>query len=796
MLVPISWLKEYVNIKDMESKDFLDRMIMSGSNIEEVHHYGEGIKKVVVGKVLKVEKHPDADKLFVITVDIGSEVLTIVTGADNVHEEDYVPVVQSGGWLPGGIKIKKGKLRGIESNGMLCSAQELGFGDNVVPAAIKEGILILDQAYPLGMDILEALDLKEEVVEFEITPNRPDCLSILGMAREAAAVFSDTIKYPSTDIKHNTDDINDYISVQIEKPELCKRFTVKAIKDIVIRQSPWWLQKRLMASGVRPINNIVDITNYVMLEYGQPLHAYDLRYVSGNKIVVDTASDSQKFTTLDGVERQLNSKMLMINDAKEAVGLAGVMGGLNSEIKDDTVSILIEAANFDADNVRATSKKLGLRTEASSRFEKGVDTNLTLDAVNRACKLIEELEAGTIIAGTIDVYPKTEEPRRIKVRPDRINALLNTNMSTDELADLYKRLEMEVDLGDGADLYVQPPTVRLDLKEEVDLLEEAARIYGYDNLDATIPKGYTQGGNSSKLDFQNMVKEVLAASGLNEIQTYSFASPKGADMIELPEASIKRNFIKLINPLGEENSIMRTTLIPNMMETLIINYNRNINRAAAYELGRIFLPSDTELPNEAISLVLGAYGQKNDFYMLKGIVETLLDKIGIKGAEYEPEANHSTFHPGRCANILYKNEYLGIIGEIHPDVAENYDISARVYICELDFESILLNADTEKIYSPLPKYPAMDRDMAIVVEEKVYVREIEKIILENGGKILENVELFDIYRGKQVKEGHKSIAYSLTYRNAEKTLTDGEVNRVHSRIIKALKEKLGAELRE
>ncbi len=795
MLVPISWLNQYVKINHIESKKFYDEMIMSGSNIENVHHYGDGIKKVVVGKVLKVEKHPDADKLFVITVDIGSESLVIVTGADNVKKDDYVPVVQSGGWLPGGIKIKKGKLRGIESNGMLCSAQELGFGENVVPSDIKEGILILDQAYPMGMDILEALDLKEDVVEFEITPNRPDCLSILGIAREAAAVFSDTLIYPPKEIKRNTDNINEYISVEIKKPDLCKRFAARVVKDITIKHSPWWLQKRLMTCGVRPINNIVDITNYVMLEYGQPLHAYDLRYISGNKIIVDTASENQKFTTLDGAERKLDSNMLMINDEKEAVGLAGIMGGLNSEIKNDTVSILIEAANFDADNVRASSKKLGLRTEASSRFEKGIDPNLALDAVNRACKLIEELGAGTIISGAIDIYPKIEEPRSIKVRSDRINALLNTNLSVNELADLYRRLEMKVDLGKDA-LYVQPPTVRLDLKEEVDMLEEAARIYGYDNLDATVPKGYNQGGNSSKLDLQNIIKEVLIAAGLNEIQTYSFTSPKGVDMIKLPKTSIKRNWIRLINPLGEENSIMRTTLAPNMMDTLLINYNRNINKAAAFEIGRVFLPSDTELPNESISLVLGAYGQENDFYMLKGIVETLFDKIGIKGAEYEPEANHSTYHPGRCANILYKNEFLGIIGEIHPDVAENYDICPRVYLCELDFDSMFLNAQTDRIYFSLPKYPAIDRDIAIVVEEKVYVREIENIILQNGGKILENVELFDIYRGKQVKEGYKSVAYSLTYRNAKKTLTDEEVNKVHSRIIKVLKEELGAELRE
>ncbi len=780
---------------NIELKDFCDKMIMSGSNIEGVHEYGEGIKKVVVGKVLKVEKHPDADALFVITVDIGSEELVIVTGADNVHKDDYVPVVQSGGWLPGGVKIKKGKLRGIVSNGMLCSAQELGFGDNVVPSAIKEGILILDKAYPLGMDIIEALKLKEETIEFEITPNRPDCLSMMGMAREAAAVFYDTLKYPSTIIEHETDDIKNYISIEINKPELCKRYTARVVKDIKIKESPWWLQKRLMTSGVRPINNIVDVTNYVMLEYGQPMHAFDLRYVSGSKIIVDTAADKQKFITLDGTERQLDSDMLLINDAEKGVGLAGVMGGLNSEIKDDTNCILIESANFDADNTRMTSKKLGLRTEASARYEKGIDPNLCLDAVNRACKLIEELEAGTVVSGIVDAYPNIEEPRKIKVRAERINALLNLKMSTDEMADLYRRLEMVVE-EKGNDLYIQPPTVRLDLKEEIDFLEEAARIYGYDNLDVTVPKGNVQGGRSRKQDLQNIVKETLMAVGVNEIQTYSFVSPKGVDMIKMPEVSIKRNFVKLMNPLGEENSVMRTTLIPNMMETLVRNYNRNIGKAAAFELGRVFLPSHEELPHQPISLVLGAYGHGNDFYKLKGMVETVLNKIGIRDAEFEPELNHSTFHPGRCANILYKDTCLGIIGEIHPDVAENYDISVRTCICELDFENIFKNANIEKIYFPLPKYPAIDRDIAIVIEEQVYVKEIESIIKEQGGKILDKVELFDIYRGKQVKEGYKSVAYALTYRDADKTLTDEEVGKVHLRIVEALKNQLGAVLRD
>lgn len=795
MLVPMSWLKEYVNVKNIEIKDFCDKMIMSGSNIESVDYYGEEIKNVVVGKILSIKQHPNADKLVIVSVDVGDEKLTIVTGAANIHQEDYVPVVKSGGSLPGGVKIKKGKLRGIESNGMLCSAKELGFPDNVIPTAHKDGIFILDRPYTPGMDIVEALQLKEAVVEFEITPNRPDCLSMLGMARETAAVFFEKMEYPETVLQNEENSVKDYISVEIEKPELCKRYTARAVKNVKIKQSPWWLQKRLITSGVRPINNIVDITNYVMLEYGQPLHAFDLDFISGRRIIVDTASDGDTFTTLDEVERTLDSKMLMINDADKSVALAGVMGGLNSEITDQTTCIFLESANFDSDNTRATSKKLGLRTEASSRYEKGIDPNLCLDAVNRACILIEELGAGTVVKGIIDEYPMKKVKETHQVRVSRINALLGTQMSIDEMADIFERLEMKVKQKDD-DLYIQPPTVRMDLKEEIDYVEEAARIYGYDQLEVTVPKGNVQGGKNDEQSMEGLLKETLIALGLNEIQTYSFVSPKGVDMINASKRIMKTNFVKLINPLGEENSVMRTTLIPNMLEVLVRNYNRNIPEAAAFELGKIFIASDEILPKEYKSLVLGMYGEKNDFYRLKGIIESMLEKIGIKESEYVPELNDQTFHPGRCANILYKDTYLGIIGEAHPDVAENYGIKARLYICEMGFESLLSCANTDKLYQPLPKYPAITRDIALVLEENKYVKEIEDIIKQYGGDLLEKVELFDIYRGKQVKEGYKSVAYALSYRDIQKTLTDEEVNAVHTKILEALKEKLGAELRE
>lgn len=799
MFVPISWIKDYVNIDNIDLKDFCDDMIMSGSNIEEVHHYGEGIKKVVVGKIKKIIPHPDADKLIITTVDVGEEELTIVTGAPNVKESDYVPVVKVGGWLPGGVKIKKGKLRGVESFGMLCSGEELGLSDSVIPIAHKDGIWILDQEYPLGMDIMEALGLNEDVVEFEITPNRPDCLSIIGMAREAAAVYKDKVNYPSTELLKEKDDISQYINIEIKNTELCKRYTAKVVKDIKIEQSPWWLQKRLICAGVRPINNIVDITNYVMLEYGQPLHAFDMRYLSGGKIIVDTAANGQIFTTLDDVERKLDSSMLLINDAEKGVGLAGVMGGVNSEVSDDTTTILLESANFNADTIRATSKKLGLRTEASARFEKGIDPNLCHAAVNRACKLIEEIGAGTVVAGLIDEYPNPQasEAKTIKVRCSRINDLLGTSMTVTDISDLFERLEMEVEQ-QGDDLLVKPPTARLDLKEEVDFLEEAARIYGYDELEMTVPKGNVQGGKSKKQRLEDLAKETLIALGLNEIQTYSFVSPKGADLIKVPEVSMKRNFVELLNPLGEENSVMRTSLVPNMMEVLMRNHNRNNPYAAAFELGKIFIRTENQedLPKESLSLVAGLYGNDIDFYALKGIVEVLFQKIGLKNLEFIPETNHPTFHPGRCANIVYDNMYIGVLGELHPDVQENYDMSTRTYIFELNFDNVIAYANTDKYYAPLPKYPAMVRDIALVVEENVYVKAIEDIIKQNGGKLLEKIELFDIYRGKQVKEGFKSVAYSLTYRDLNKTLTEEEVSKAHSKVVTALEEQLSAALRD
>lgn len=798
MLVPVNWLKEYVNINDIDIKELSDKMIMSGSNIEEVVNFAGEIKDVVVGKILSIEKHEAADKLVVTQVDIGDEVLQIVTGATNLTVGDYIPVIKDGGILPNGTQIKKGSLRGVESNGMLCSAKELGFEDKVIPLSQKDGIFILDGEYELGKDITQTLGLNDEVIDFEITPNRPDCLSMVGMAREAAAVFDEKLKYPDTKVKHEEDSISDYISIEIKNSELCKRYIGRVVKNVKIKPSPWWMQRKLMAAGVRPINNIVDITNYVMLEFGQPLHAFDLRNIERNKIIVDTASEGQLFTTLDGAERKLDKNILMINDGQRSVAIAGIMGGLNSEIQDDTQTILIESANFSADNIRSSSKKLGLRTEASSRFEKGIDPDLCLAAVNRVCKLVEDLGAGTVVAGDIDVYPNKEERKTIVIRSERINSLLGMNLSIEKMAAILKRLEMETAII-NKNIHVKPLTVRLDLKEEIDFVEEIARIYGYDNLDTALPKGSFKGGKTYEQQLEDLAKDVLIALGMNEIQTYSFVSPRGIDKINYPQSSLKRNFVKIINPLGEENSVMRTSLIPNLMEVMERNFTRNNEETLAFELGRIFLPypeTCDNLPLEPKNLVLGAYGPGQDFYSLKGIVETLLFKFGMKDLQFIPEEKHTTFHPGRCANIIYNDILLGVIGEISPDVMENYDINTKVYVCDIDFEIVMNNANIEKYYKPLPKYPAITRDIALLVKEEIYVKQIEDIIKQVGGSIIENIELFDIYRGKQVKENHKSVAYSIRYRDSKKTLTDDEVNQVYNKILDELKVKLEAILRD
>lgn len=822
MLVPIEWLNDYIEL-DVSDEEFCDRMIMSGSNLETCEHFCEEMENVVVGKIEKIEKHPNADKLVICQLNVGREEnIQIVTGAPNVFEGAYVPVALHKSRIPGplhgqpkqegGVKITKGKLRGVESFGMLCSASELGFEDKVVPVAHKDGIWILEEEYPLGQDFAEALGLKQAVVDFEITPNRPDCLAMVGMAREASATFKKPFKYPDTAIENENGkgESGDYLSVEIKNPESCKRYVARVVTDVKVEQSPWWLQKRLMYAGMRPINNIVDITNFVMLEYGQPIHAFDINQVKGRKIIVENAEEGEKFTTLDENERTLTKDMLLIKDAERGIAIAGVMGGLNSEIEADTTTIIIESANFSGDSVRATSKKLTLRTEASSRFEKGIDPNLCEAAADRVCRLIELIGAGKVCKGSVDVYPAPEKAKTIDIRVDRINKVLGIELTRENMEEILKGLEIKVE-GSGNIMTVTPPTIRQDLLEEEDYIEEVARMFGYDKLPVTLPKGNSEAGIPEERALRDLMREALCSMGLNEIQTYSFVSPKGVDNLRIAEDSWERAFVRIINPLGEENSVMRTILTPNMLEVLGRNYSRNIAGVKAFEIGNTFtenmLDSD-KLPDEQYSLCIGMYGKEEDFYSLKGVITELLKILGIRNAVFGAESEYGVYHPGRCSRIAVPAkteamfdddgfEELGIMGEIHPDVAEKYGMGdIRVYCCELMFDNIARHANTEVVYTPLPKYPSTSRDIALLVDEDMEVGTIENVIAGNSGDILEKVELFDVYRGKQIGEGKKSVAFALTYRDKNRTLTDEDVAKVHDKVLKALKEKLNAVLRE
>lgn len=797
MLVPISWLKSYVDF-NMDIDKFCEKMIMSGSNIETVIDFGMEFSNVVVGKIVGIEKHPNADKLLVTKIDIGSKVIQIVTGATNVFVGAYVPVALDGAVIVGGKEIKNGILRDVASDGMLCSCKELGFEDKLIPIHQKDGIFILDKAYELGQDIGKALDLNEKIVEFEITPNRPDCLSMLGIAREMAALEEKKLSYPITKSNNEVDDVRNYAKVDIISPELCNRYCAKVVKDIKIGISPWWLQQRLINGGMRPINNIVDITNYVMLEFGQPLHAFDFDSLSNGHITVDKAKDGEVFKTLDGTDRILSKDMLLIKDDNKNLAIAGVMGGMYSEITTNTTTILIESANFNGDSIRSTSKKLGLRTEASSRFEKGIDANIANDACERACKLIEELGVGTVVKEIIDVYPIVHKKISTKVRTSRVNKILGLNLSTDDMKKIFICLEMEVEVH-GDIMIVTPPTVRQDLNAEIDFTEEIARIYGYDKMPTTLPKGNIASRITREQELRGIIKDNLVGMGLNEIQTFSFTNPKVLDKINAPEKGMLRDYVKLINPLGEDTSIMRTSLISNMLEVLARNSSRNIGKVKAFEIGNVFHSSTKDkdnLPMQTEYLTLASYGDGESFYTIKGFLEELFKPLGINNARFIAREDMPVFHFGRCADIFIGNMEVGIMGEIHPDVMERYGLSQRVNLAEIDLEKVYEIANIDRLYKPLPKYPGISRDIALLVLEDVSVDSINEIIMEKGGKLLENVELFDVYRGKQVLEGHKSLAFKLNYRDQNKTLTDDEVALVHKGILTELSRRLNAVLRE
>ena len=796
MKLPLKWLKDYTDIS-AGPKEYADAMTMSGSKVEGIEILGEEIEKVVVGRITAIEKHPDADRLQVTMVDVGTESIQIVTGATNISVNDLIPVALDGSSLPGGKKIKRGKLRGVESCGMMCSISELGVTKEEYPNAIEDGIFILEGDLVPGTDIKEVLGMDETIIDFEITSNRPDCFSIVGLARESAATFGTTFRKPEITVKELGDSIEGQVSVDIKAPDLCYRYSARIVKDVKIEPSPKWLRDRLKASGVRPINNIVDITNYVMLEYGQPMHAFDLEYLKGHQIIVRNAEDGEKMQTLDGQDRVLDSSMLVIADGEKPVAVAGVMGGANSEIIPETRTILFESATFNGISVRLTAKKLGMRTESSSRFEKGLDQENALDALNRAAQLVEELNAGTVCKGIIDCNPVKTVKKSIPFNPARINALLGTDVSVERMKDIFRMLEIDVDETAGT---VTAPSFRPDLECEADLAEEVARFYGYNNIKATLLEGKAAvfGSKTWKQKIDQIIRQTMLSCGLSETYTYSFTSPKIFDKINLPEDSELRKTVVITNPLGEDFSVMRTTTLPDMLEVLATNYNRRVEEAKLFEVSHVYLPKSlplTELPYEKPVLTIGMYG-KVEFYDVSGIVDELMSVLGITQYEYEPVKDNPAFHPGRTAKLIVRGKECGILGEIHPDVAEKFDAAQRNYIAMIDMEPLADAAVLKPEYKPLPKYPAVTRDIAMLVDDDVLVKQIEQLISAKAGKILEEIRLFDVYKGKQVPEGKKSVAYSITFRASDRTLTDEEVGKAMSGILKALSEKLNAQLRE
>ena len=806
MNTSLSWIKAYVPELDVTAQEFTDAMTLSGSKVEGFTKMDADLEKIVIGQIQKIERHPDADKLIICQVDIGeADPIQIVTGAPNVKEGDKVPVVLDGGRVagghdgkmtPGGIKIKKGKLRGVESNGMMCSIEELGSTRDMYPEAPEYGIYIFPEDAKVGADAIGALGLHDVEFEFEITSNRVDCYSTLGLARETAATFHKEFKAPVVEVKGCGGDVNDYIKVEVQAEDLCSRYCARVVKNIRLAPSPEWMQRRLASVGIRPINNVVDITNYVMEEYGQPMHAYDLDKIADKKIVVRRAAHDEKFVTLDGQERTLDENVLMICDGEKAVGMAGIMGGENSMITDDVKTMLFEAACFDGTNIRLSSKRVGLRTDASGKFEKGLDPNNAQAAIDRACQLIEELDAGDVVNGTVDVYPVKREPVRIPFEPDRINALLGTDISKEQMLEYYKPIELEYDEKTNE---IVAPTFRQDLFRTADLAEEVARFFGYDNIPTTLPRGEaTTGKLPFYLRIEAVARDIAEFCGFSQGMTYSFESPKVFDKLLLPEDARERQAIVISNPLGEDFSIMRTTSLNGMLTSLATNYNRRNKNVRLYEMGNIYLPKSlplTELPDERMQFTLGMYGD-GDFFSMKGIVEEFLDKIGMHLKEtYDPNAGKSFLHPGRQANIIYDGTVIGYLGEVHPTVAATYGIGERAYVAVLDMPSIVPMATFDRKYEGIAKFPAVTRDISMVVPKNVLVGQIEEVIAVRGGQILENYELFDIYEGSQIKGGYKSVAYSLTFRAKDRTLTDTEISASMKKILNGL-EALGAELRQ
>lgn len=805
MNTALSWIKAYVPDLNVSEQEYTDAMTLTGTKVEGYTRLDKNLDKVVVGQITSIERHPDADKLIVCQVDIGAGKVQIVTGASNVKEGDKVPVVLDGGRVAGGhdggdlpengIKIKKGKLRGIESCGMMCSIQELGSSRDLYPDAPEDGIYILPQDAAVGADAIEILGLRDAVFEYEITSNRVDCYSVLGIAREAAATFQKKFCPPDVKETGNSEDIRSYLEVSVEDRQLCPRYCARMVKNIRLAPSPAWMQRRLAASGIRPINNIVDITNYVMEEYGQPMHAFDYDRIAGHKIVVKCAENGEVFKTLDGQDRELSRNVLMINDGEKPVGIAGIMGGENTKITDDVKTLVFESACFDGTNIRLSAKSLGLRTDASGKYEKGLDPENAKEAVDRACQLIEELGAGEVIGGIIDVYPTQRQKKRIPFEPGKINKLLGTDITADEMLQYFKKIELEYD-EENNEIII--PTFRQDLVCMADLAEEAARFYGYDNIPASLPSGEaTTGKLSYKLRVEEVARKVAEFCGFSQSMTYSFESPKVFDKLLLEPYNSLRRAVGIQNPLGEDFSVMRTTPLNGILNSLSTNYNRRNKNVRLYELATVYLPESlplTKLPDERVQFTLGMYGE-GDFFTMKGVVEEILIKVGMKKkAHYDPAGARPYLHPGRQAEIIYEGTPIGYIGEVHPEVADRYKIDEKTYVAVLDMPVIIPFTTFNYKYTSIAKYPSTSRDISMVVPKEIMVGQIEDIIDSRGGKILESYELFDIYEGAQIQAGYKSVAYSIIFRAQDRTLEEKEVNTVMDKILHGLKE-LGIELR-
>mgnify|MGYP004576046745 FL=1 len=805
MNTSLSWIKAYVPELDCTAQEYTDAMTLTGTKVEGFERLDKNLDKIVIGQIEKIEKHPDADKLIICQVNIGTETIQIVTGAPNVKEGDKVPVVLDGGSVAGGhdgkmaedgIKIKKGKLRGIESNGMMCSIEELGSSRDMYPEAPEYGIYIFPEDAVVGENAVKALGLDDVVFEYEITSNRVDCYSVVGIAREAAATFRKPFCPPVVTATGNSEDVHDYVKVTVQDTDLCPRYTARVVKNIKIAPSPVWMQRRLASCGIRPINNIVDITNYVMEEYGQPMHAYDYDTIAGHEIVVRRAEKDEKFVTLDGQERTMDENVLMICDGEKAIGIAGIMGGENSMITDDVKTMMFEAACFDGTNIRLSSKRVGLRTDASGKFEKGLDPNNAQAAIDRACQLIEEFGAGEVVGGMVDVYSKKKEPVRVVFEPEKINALLGTDISREDMLKYFDKIELAYD---EATNEIVAPTFRHDIFRTADLAEEVARFYGYDNIPTTLPKGEaTTGKLPFYLRIEQTARDIAEFCGFSQGYSYSFESPKVFDKLLIPEGDQLRQAISISNPLGEDFSIMRTVSLNGMLNSLAFNYNHRNKNVRLYELGNVYLPKAlplTELPDERMQFTLGMYGE-GDFFTMKGVVEEFFEKVGLrKTAKYDPNAGKPYLHPGRQANIIYEGTVVGYIGEVHPAVADNYGIGERAYVAVLDMKNIVSFATYDRKYEGIVRFPAVTRDLSMVVPKHILAGQIEEMIAQRGGKHLESYHLFDLYEGAQIEKGYKSMAYSITFRAKDKTLEESDVASAMKKILNGL-ESMGIVLRQ